>query len=111
VFLGRELGVVAVVERHQLDLGAAHAAGVVHLAEIGQRAVADVVAQFGVAAGERGGLADDDVLGKDGGCGQQQRAGKDAHGVPPTVPDVSPRRSRENVPPARHAPWHRLRTA
>jgi hypothetical protein len=59
--LARQLGVVLVVQGHQLDLAAPDAAGVVHLLEVRERAVADVVAQFGVAAGERRGLADDDV--------------------------------------------------
>src|SRR5207244_4700071 len=52
---------VRVVERHQLELASVDAAGVVHLLEVGERAVADVVAELGVGAAQRRRLADDDA--------------------------------------------------
>src|SRR6185436_5959947 len=52
---------VAVIESDQLDAPAVHAAGIVDLLEVGERAVADVVAELGVAAGQRRRLADDDA--------------------------------------------------
>ncbi|MCY1561363.1 hypothetical protein D9M68_986080 [compost metagenome] len=73
-------GLVAVVQGDQLQPSLRQAAGLVDLLEVGQRALADVVAEFGIAAGERGRLADDDVLGQDGSRGEQQRAGEHAHG-------------------------------
>jgi hypothetical protein len=61
--LCRQLGVVLVVERDQPDLAAVDTAGIVDFLEVRQRAVADVVAEVGVAAGQRGGLADNDIAG------------------------------------------------
>src|SRR5262249_17932849 len=81
VFLDQLLGVgfglrhrVAVVEADELDLAAMHAARLVHPAEIGEGAVADVVAELGVGTGERRGLADENPARVDAG-GLGLRAG------------------------------------
>jgi len=58
------LAVVPVVEGDELDRPAMHAARLVHPPEPRERAVADVLADLGVGAGERGGLPHDDLLGR-----------------------------------------------
>src|SRR4051812_15141830 len=58
--LAGALDVVTVIDRRQLELAAVHATRVVYFLEIGERAVANVLAELGVRAGERGGLADAD---------------------------------------------------
>ncbi len=53
------LAVVLVVQRDQFDLPALHAALGVEHRKVSLRAVADVLAELGVAAGQRRRLADD----------------------------------------------------
>src|ERR1044072_9662358 len=68
--LGVGLGarhLVVVVDADELDLAAVHAPSLVHSAEIGEGAVADVVAELGVDAGEGRRLADEDAARVDAG--------------------------------------------
>src|SRR5205085_10453394 len=57
--------VVAVVERQELELAAVYSSGVVHLLEIRQRAVTDLLAKLVIAARKRRRLTDDDGARRD----------------------------------------------
>jgi hypothetical protein len=70
----RRLAVVGVIQRHQLDRLAANAAAGIDRLEPGQGTVPDVLAEGGVAAGQRRGLAHDPgVLGLRQRCTRQDR--------------------------------------